>query len=241
MEQDACPQPQSFDSLVKRLESLLGCIQTIINGHSNEPQCARLFLPSLDSFKTRAEKLIHRLFGRDCEGKEVGDAEIHYTLTDEIIREIDDLEDEWWNSEVVACWFGPRPKQSRGFESGIRRHSVPNIVSETKLLLPCTAVADSNDESKSLPLHHIASHGNETLNPLTSIHSHRARTRQIDFNDMSALPEEENHHILEQKSYQQRKKGTQDEKSNVNHSQTVLMRNVGKLRRDSSYVGLNDE
>lgn len=40
---------------------------------------------------------------------ETGDKGLGYDRCEDLAGQVDDLEDDWWSSEVVANWFGPQP------------------------------------------------------------------------------------------------------------------------------------
>lgn len=83
------PTPQSGTD---RLNAILASITSVFDNYQSP-----VYLSFLQSFRTRTADLLHRRPPASSE-------------------EIDKLEKEWWGSEVVAVWYGPRPGERRSRE-----------------------------------------------------------------------------------------------------------------------------
>lgn len=74
-----------------RLNNLLASISTLFTSYSLLPTTSQVYLSSLNSFHQRATYLLGQ-----------------FNETSPQTEEIERLEKEWWSSEVVAAWYGPR-------------------------------------------------------------------------------------------------------------------------------------
>ncbi|WVW80011.1 hypothetical protein I302_101984 [Kwoniella bestiolae CBS 10118] len=222
-----------LDNSTERLQGLLKCIITIIHGYSDLNHSSNLYLTSLEVFRTRVERLLTciarhrddhiRGNGTSDDDLEEGHAEPLPSL-DELIREVARLEDEWWNSEVVASWYGPRPR--------------PNHNHNRRRSFSCSTVSQ-NDSVSVPPIQHNSispplRRATISPSPIRSGDQQRFRRQLISAKDLSALHEEE------------ADEGQVDGESKVGRevSGPMVVQGLGSggwLRRDSSYVGLHDE
>ncbi|WWD08881.1 hypothetical protein V865_006995 [Kwoniella europaea PYCC6329] len=241
------------DNLVESLEQLLKSILTITHGYSDLSHSSSLYLSSLNHYRLRIEKLLsvaRRLENRpspavisnndddgDCNDRQ--DPEIDTPSRQYLMREIYKLEEEWWNSEVVASWYGPRPRPRYTH----RRLSSPHDCIQDLQALSITQPATSGQQnSVSPPLRrvNVSSSPNKGKMGMTLIDQQRARTHRISSRDETALTEEEHELPNDYDMMEERTKAV-TRRNAATQPQISILGSVGWLRRDSSYVGLHDE
>ncbi|WWC99157.1 hypothetical protein V866_006052 [Kwoniella sp. B9012] len=238
---------------VESLEQMLKCIHTIIQGYSDFSHSPTLYLSSLDHYKMRIEKLLgvaRRLENGhsprviwsnddngDCDDRQ--DPEVDMPSKQDLMREIYKLEEQWWYSEVVASWYGPRPRS----KSTYRSSSFPREGIQNLRALSITQPTTSGQQNSVCP-----PSGRVNVNPspnkgkmgMSLIDQQRVRRHRISSRDLTALTEEEHelpndYDVMEERT----KAGTR--RNAATQAQISILGNVGWLKRDSSYVGLHDE
>ncbi|WRT65574.1 uncharacterized protein IL334_002519 [Kwoniella shivajii] len=196
------------DPIIK-LDQLIKCINKLIRGYSNSPCSSTIYLSSLHSFRKRTEDLRIHLNSIDID------------VSQEIVQaEIDKLENDWWSSEVVAAWYGPRPRR---LSLSPNDRPIKRIQSELSMT-PNERIIQAKPPSSSLSRSQPTNHGRSSPSP-TKVFQRRKRI--MGSTDLSAL-------IEERGSFSTLGKGE-------DHTLGQWIEMEGWLRRDSSYVGLNDE
>ena len=94
---------------LERLERLIATIDSVLHGYSSDPNHSLIHLKALKDFLFRATSMGPRqalqTVNRSPTQAFAGQGQVLGPREDEVDR----LEREWWASEVVAAWYGPRP------------------------------------------------------------------------------------------------------------------------------------
>ncbi|OCF58063.1 hypothetical protein L486_04092 [Kwoniella mangroviensis CBS 10435] len=239
---------------VESLKELLKCILTIIQGYSDFSHSSNLYLSSLDHYRLRTEKLLG--FARrlenvpspvvilddandgDCDDHQ--DPEIDTPSRQDLMREIYKLEEEWWNSEVVASWYGPRPRPRYTSRRLSSSHKGIQDLQVLSIAQPTTNIQQNSMSSPPPTTVNVSPSPKKSKTGMTLIDQQRARRHRISPRDLTALTEEERESPHEDDLSETRTK-TITRRNAATQAQVSILTDVGWLRRDSSYVGLHDE
>ncbi|WWC68752.1 uncharacterized protein I206_102686 [Kwoniella pini CBS 10737] len=151
----------------------------------------------------------------------------------DLAKQINMLEEDWWNSEIVASWYGPRRKYSIEGSHRVLDHPTKNLIGNTNEV----AVQAIPEDRRESTLKNVdISISNSVSPPTDSIptsgglfNKTRLGSRRLRMSRISPT------------SLTQFKEITDDGPDDIVKSQIPVIGELGYRRRDSSYVGLNDE
>ena len=100
--------PVPIESPTSRLDRLLSTINSVLRAYANVRYRSSTHLASLHAFQHHAHELLHG--PQPPPNGRYGSKHLPKAPMLSITSaEVDKLQDDWWGSEVVAAWYGPRP------------------------------------------------------------------------------------------------------------------------------------
>ncbi|WVQ78720.1 hypothetical protein IAT38_000807 [Cryptococcus sp. DSM 104549] len=129
-QQTTLPSPPTSLSPTTRLLNLLATISSLLAAYSALPSASPIYIASLEMFHSRAASILPPSEALEFNTPSPSPSPTRTTTTTTATKrtrnplsppdtqdrsppkaeQVESLEREWWQSEVVAAWYGPRPR-----------------------------------------------------------------------------------------------------------------------------------